>query len=133
MPKGPTGQKRPADSIGCAVTVARIATGEQEDTTYVTPNRRKSGLAGSKARMESVDAERRSQIATKAARAKRSGIMMTDKAALDRIYDGELKVKNLKLFPGTHRDASPEDVLDQVDRVISEIENDVLEVVDLDD
>ncbi len=28
MPKGPQGQKRPADAIGAAVMVAKIATGE---------------------------------------------------------------------------------------------------------
>ena len=31
MPKGPQGQKRPADVIGAAVLVGRIATGEVED------------------------------------------------------------------------------------------------------
>lgn len=29
MPKGPRGEKRPADVIGCAVKVMRIATGEE--------------------------------------------------------------------------------------------------------
>ena len=33
MPKGPQGQKRPADAVGCAVQVAKIATGEEEETT----------------------------------------------------------------------------------------------------
>lgn len=31
MPKGPRGEKRPADAIGRAVHIARIATGEIED------------------------------------------------------------------------------------------------------
>ncbi len=31
MPKGPKGQKRPADVIGTAIKVAKIATGEIED------------------------------------------------------------------------------------------------------
>jgi len=31
MPKGPNGQKRPADAIGLAVMAPRIATGEIED------------------------------------------------------------------------------------------------------
>ena len=31
MPKGPRGQKRPADVIGNAVRVMRIATGEAEE------------------------------------------------------------------------------------------------------
>lgn len=33
MPKGPQGQKRLADAVGCAVQVARIATGEEEENT----------------------------------------------------------------------------------------------------
>jgi hypothetical protein len=36
MPKGPSTQKRPADAIGLAVTVSRIATGEIEDTRETT-------------------------------------------------------------------------------------------------
>jgi len=32
MPKGPQGQKRPADVIGNAVPVMQIATGEVEET-----------------------------------------------------------------------------------------------------
>lgn len=70
MPKGPNGQKRPADSVGMSVMVAKIATGEEEDTSYLSKNRRKSGVAGAKARMKSTDAEHRSQIAMKAARAR---------------------------------------------------------------
>ena len=31
MPKGPKGEKRPADVIGAAVMVAKIATGEIEE------------------------------------------------------------------------------------------------------
>jgi len=31
MPKGPKGEKRPADVIGAAVMVAKIATGELEE------------------------------------------------------------------------------------------------------
>lgn len=32
VPKGPNGQKRPADAIGLAVMIGKIATGEVEDT-----------------------------------------------------------------------------------------------------
>ena len=31
MPTGPQGQKRPADAIGLAVMIGKIATGEMED------------------------------------------------------------------------------------------------------
>jgi hypothetical protein len=35
MPRGPKGEKRPGDVIGAAVMVAKIATGEIEDSlTY---------------------------------------------------------------------------------------------------
>ena len=67
MTKGPNGEKRPADAIGCAVAVARIATGEDHDTGYVSKNRRKSGVAGAQARSESLTAVKRSEIATQAA------------------------------------------------------------------
>jgi len=70
MPRGPQGQKRPADVIGNAVHIARIATGEIEDTTLRQPAKRKSGLAGAKARAEKLTAEERSEIARKAADAR---------------------------------------------------------------
>lgn len=69
MPKGPDGQKRSAESIGMSVMVARIATGE-EDTSCASKNRRKSGVAGAKARNEILGAERRTEIAKKAASAR---------------------------------------------------------------
>ena len=31
MPRGPNGEKRPAHTVGCAVMVAQIATGEIEE------------------------------------------------------------------------------------------------------
>ena len=45
-PKGPQGQKRPADVIGNTVDVARIVVGEIEETTYTQPNKAKSGCGG---------------------------------------------------------------------------------------
>jgi hypothetical protein len=38
MPRGPKGEKRPADVIGTAVMVGRIATGEIEDTPRESPS-----------------------------------------------------------------------------------------------
>ncbi|MAS45434.1 MAG: RNA-binding protein [Rhodobacteraceae bacterium] len=67
MPRGPKGEKRPADVIGNAVLIARIATGEAQDTSLKQPAKRKSGLAGGKARAERLTAEERSEIARKAA------------------------------------------------------------------
>ena len=67
MPTGPNGQKRPADAIGLAVHIAKIATGEAEDTTLKQPSKRASGLAGSKARVIATSEEDRIAIAKIAA------------------------------------------------------------------
>ena len=69
MPRGPKGEKRPADVIGNAVMVMRIATGEEQDTARdpALDYARKGGLKGGKARADSLSAERRREIASKAA------------------------------------------------------------------
>lgn len=70
MPRGPRGEKRPADVVGCAVHVARIAVGETKETTYQTPGRVRSGRAGGRARTDALMPEKRSEIAAKAAAAR---------------------------------------------------------------
>jgi hypothetical protein len=70
MPKGPNGQKRPADAIGCAVLVGRIATGEAEEDGYVSPGRKRSGQAGAAARANSLSPEVRKAAAKLAAKAR---------------------------------------------------------------
>lgn len=76
MPKGPNGEKRPADAVGLAVHVARIATGEIEDTPDTDdgkdPAARALGKKGGAARAASMSPERRAEIA-RAAAAKRWG------------------------------------------------------------
>lgn len=69
MPNGPQGQKRPADVIGCAVTVAKIATGEIEETPQVS-GRVRSGHAGAQARARFTSKEQRIEIARRAASAR---------------------------------------------------------------
>lgn len=69
MPKGPQGQKRPADANARAVMVGRIATGEIEET----PEPAKSAAAelgsrGGRARAESLSKKKRTEIAKKAAK-----------------------------------------------------------------
>ncbi len=73
MPKGPQGQRRPADVNACAVMVAKIATGEVEDERYAAPGRRKSGKAGASARANTLSAEQRSEVARKAVRVRWKG------------------------------------------------------------
>ena len=69
MPKGPRGEKRPADVIGTAITVAKIATGEIEETTDDGKNKAavELGRKGGKARAAKMSKKRRSEIARKAA------------------------------------------------------------------
>ena len=69
MPKGPKGEKRPADVIGAAVKVMRIATGEIEETTDDGKNKAavELGRKGGKARAAKMTSERRTEIARKAA------------------------------------------------------------------
>lgn len=66
MPRGPKGEKRPADAIGNAVHVMRIATGEAHDDEPKS-GRTRSGHAGAKARADALTPEQRSAIAKKAA------------------------------------------------------------------
>jgi hypothetical protein len=70
MPTGPKGEKRPADVIGNAVKIARIATGEDQDFP-VDDGKDKAaqelGRKGGRKRAESMTPERRAEIAKKAA------------------------------------------------------------------
>lgn len=70
MPTGPRGERRPADLIGCAVSVARISVGETEDGRYSAPGRRRSGETGGRARADILSSDRRREIARKAASAR---------------------------------------------------------------
>ncbi len=70
MAKGPRGERRPADVIGCAVHVARIATGEIMEETRTPSGKVRSGLAGGKARAEKMTKEQRVAVAHKAANAR---------------------------------------------------------------
>ena len=72
MPRGPKGQKRPADVIGNAVRVMQIATGQITEAEAVEddgkdPNAKALGAKGGKARAKSMTPERRAEIAKKAA------------------------------------------------------------------
>ena len=78
MPKGPKGEKRPADVIGAAVKVAKIATGEVEEDVDDDDDKnkaavelgRKGGLKGGKARWANLTPEQRSEAASLAAQAR---------------------------------------------------------------
>ena len=73
MPKGPKGEKRPADAVGAAIKVARIATGEVEDTADDDGKNKAAvelGRKGGKARASKLSKKRRAEIAKKAAQAR---------------------------------------------------------------
>jgi hypothetical protein len=70
MPRGPKGEKRPADVIGNAIHVMRIATGEAEEDLGKAPERAKGGRKGGKARAASLTPQERSKIAHAAASAR---------------------------------------------------------------
>jgi len=70
VPSGPHGEQRPADVIGTAVKVARIATGEIHEIPIKKSGKVRSGHAGAKARAKKLTPERRHEIAKKAAAAR---------------------------------------------------------------
>jgi hypothetical protein len=76
VPKGPQGQKRPADTVSNAIRVAKILTGEVEEDTGADDGKDKAaqsmGRRGGAARRDKLSPERRKEIA-RAAAAKRWG------------------------------------------------------------
>lgn len=74
MPKGPKGEKRPADVVSNAVRIARIATGEEEEDVLADDGKDAAavslGRKGGKARAESLSKKERAEIAKKAAMAR---------------------------------------------------------------
>jgi len=70
MPKGPQGQKRPADTVQSAIMGARIAVGEVQE--IAAPNvktvRAAAGKKGGAARAVKLESGRRTEIAKKAAK-----------------------------------------------------------------
>jgi hypothetical protein len=80
MPRGPKGEKRPADVIGAAIKVARIATGEEPEEldhpkSAAAELGQRGGKKGGRSRAEHLTPEQRSEAARKAvqARWRRSG------------------------------------------------------------
>ena len=70
MPRGPKGEKRPADAVGAAVMVAKIATGEAEDELTDDGKNKAAvelGRKGGLARAAKLSKKRRAEIARQAA------------------------------------------------------------------
>ena len=70
MPRGPKGERRPADVNARAIMIAKIATGEIENVTTDDGQNAAAvalGRMGGKARAEGMSAKRRHEIAKNAA------------------------------------------------------------------
>jgi hypothetical protein len=71
MPKGPQGQKRPADTVANAIRVAKILTGEIAEDTGADDGKDKAaqalGKKGGAARAKALTPSQRSEIARKGA------------------------------------------------------------------
>lgn len=71
MPRGPKGEKRPADVIGNAVKVMKIAVGEESEdapaNTDISQSSESIGRLGGKARAVSLTPQERKAIAKRAA------------------------------------------------------------------
>jgi len=70
MPRGPQGQRRPADVIGAAIMVAKIATGEVEEKPAQDPAAASLGRKGGAARAAKLSPAKRKEIARKAAKSR---------------------------------------------------------------
>jgi hypothetical protein len=70
LPKGPRGERRPADVIGAAIMIAKIATGEITEDQKVKSAAAELGSKGGKARAKSLTPKKRKEIAKGAAKAR---------------------------------------------------------------
>lgn len=70
MPRGPRGERRPSDTIGAAITVARIATREVTDAASLESAAAELGRKGGRARATRLSPEQRHKIAQRAAAAR---------------------------------------------------------------
>jgi hypothetical protein len=74
MPRGPKGEKRPADTIQNAMLVARIATGDVSESEPSADGKNPAavvlGRMGGQSRAKKLSAKKRKEIAKKAAKSR---------------------------------------------------------------
>jgi len=121
MARGPRGEQRPADAIGRAVMVAKIATGEI--TESLSPARVERARMGGQARMAALSDNQRSEIAKRAAGArwnlKEANMQNSECAILAAAYEAkrEAGLIDVKFFlHGTDKVLS-EEVCAEVNRL----------------
>ena len=129
MPKGPQGQKRPADAVANAVMVARIATGEIEEIDIESPDLKIRGQKGGEARASSLDPERRKEIATRAARSRWTGkgSIMTRQTERQKLSERFQTMKaqhglaDMKFHLGKVNETTTEAVCAEVNRLLDNV------------
>ena len=131
MPEGPNGQKRPADAIGTAVMVAKIATGEvDEEVDYASKSAK--GSAGGKARAQRLSKGERHAIAKAGAAARWSNerrVEMTEQSRLMRAlfkHEGREHV-DIKFLRGVSDNVTSEDVCREANNAIFQIDSGLVE------
>lgn len=131
MPKGPQGQKRPADTVANAVMVARIATGEIEEADIMPPKLEIRGRKGGEARARSLEPTRRTEIAKRAASSRwktERDVTMTKKTERQTLFDRfqDMKAQGLtdmKFQLGKVSEATAEAVYAEVNRLLDNVED----------
>jgi len=58
---------------------------------------------------------------------------ITTTSKVGHLFDGDSKITNVKLYPGTSNDSTKQRIDEQIQRVFSEIENGALDPIELDD
>lgn len=131
MPKGPNGQRRPADTIGGAVMVGKIATGEVEEDFIGAPSSLEDrGRMGGEARARSLDPAKRNEIAKRAANSRwktRKGSKMTRQTERQKLSERfqEMKAQDgltdMKFHLGRVSEATTEAVCAEVNKLLDNI------------
>ena len=136
MPKGPNGQKRPADAIGAAVMVGRIATGEEVEVT----SSGNKGAAGGRARAKALSSAERSTIAARAAQARWSAnessdmeLNMSELTLLKKELFGnpDSAISDIKFYPGESTESSADDIAGAIRAALADVQNGNGEDIDL--
>jgi hypothetical protein len=137
MPRGLKGEKQPADAIGCAVMVGKIATGEIEES--LSPNLVERARMGGNARMGALSQQKRSEIATRAASArwntKEASMTNSDCVTLANLYSRKAAagLVDVKFFVGNLGEAVKDIVCGEVLRLEAAIERGEEYPLDFDD
>ena len=131
MPKGPQGQKRPADTVACAAVVARIATGEEEESDIMIPKKEIQGRKGGEARAQSLEPAKRKAIARRAANSRwktERETTMTKKTERQTLFDRFQSMQkdgltDMKFQLGKVGESTADAVYAEVNRLLDNVED----------